>query len=855
MDASIKLKALEIIDYSISLKDLHLTFTLVNSRLWLLLESLVKWAIKEKKSKKIQNVFKAQTKEEKKAVISFCNQLITLAHKWGELYPITEDNNESRFKALKDLIDKDNINYNEVENPYEAKKIVYQPIFLDFDESIRAEAYFMMVLASYDEIRGQLRKSISTNPINERKMNELLKNLNTVKNATSNDTKMTEYLIAGGNDIMVARIIELNTEIEELKRVYSNSCGDSTLMQKLRENEGVVVFSSGSHSNREFSEFIRLDDLSGISNLQSNRESNNAGGNSGFQSKPSLKGISIQNKSNPDGEFRFDLEDEVLKDPRVPRLEFNLKENNNQIKKEIIKEDESENKSMDQYYFQGLDDEDEIESESVIPLSLQNQKDIPKQTSKDDNFTFSRDKGGVNSPHFFASIPKSKSTLQHDGELKPTLKIRSSNIIGPKVHFPGEITMKPKAETSLKNSSSVLLEERNRLLTKIQRLEEAVEIEKEKLLKQNNEKLSPQTLQNEVNHRFDAKKTEILATFQTNEALRNLASSRKESIRMKAIKRLELKNEIIKLTRECDSLRSNNSTLRGVLEEKLLKYHEELVSKENIHDGSDDFISRIADGMIPHSPVMLSNYIRTVNVPLNPSIFPKEIFPASPPYPKTRTRFKYAILSQSSIIFSSETLTVALSSISSPPTLWLTSGCHAVSSLSLSVPSYSSSALPVLPSHSWPVRVPLPYPVSVPHSGISASALFPVLCVSSPSSIDKFPLPILSLSLYSKKGRFKGPATVRIVGPVVKADCELLGPTPEAREVMGTAWKVRALQNQQQQPTTSWRAEDQWEIAKVEVSAWEEEGRWYAQVVVECGEEGVELGKSTVQELSGIIKE
>ena len=129
-----------------------------------------------------------------------------------------------------------------MENPYKAKELKYEEIYLDFEEDLPPDAYFMMALSSLEEIENQLRKTISTNPINHTKMKELLGNLKFITNATTNGLKISELMDTGGTEDMISTIIETKTKVDNLKKEYEEAAQNPEVLEKLREHQGVIVF-------------------------------------------------------------------------------------------------------------------------------------------------------------------------------------------------------------------------------------------------------------------------------------------------------------------------------------------------------------------------------------------------------------------------------------------------------------------------------------------------------------------------------------------------------------------------------------------------------------------------------------
>ena len=344
-------------------------FTFTNSRLWRLIEQLGEWAHKETSNRQITNVFGAYTKEEKKKTVLFCKKVLKLISKWGTNIPLTPSGSRaSKFKELKDKIEsKSNDKNGEIENPYKAKELKYEEIYLDFDEDLPPDAYFMMALSSLEEIQNQLRKTISINPINHVKMKELIENLKFITNATTNGLKISELMDAGGTEDMIATIIDTKTKVDNLKKEYEEAAQNPEILAKLREHQGVIVFNqlgqSGLGQSRALSEMINMSEVSYISQLTPRKN----------EIQETEK---IEKKESPKSRSNLSQKNQLLNKTKgasvrvIPSLNKNPSFDRN---KKNEKQEKKFNSSFDRFA---------EENQNLPPLSLN--LDLKKQNSKNE---------------------------------------------------------------------------------------------------------------------------------------------------------------------------------------------------------------------------------------------------------------------------------------------------------------------------------------------------------------------------------------------------------------------------------------------------------------------------------------
>lgn len=145
----LKIKGLEIVDYCINFENQSLTFTFVNSRAWKLVTQILKWYILQEPKGKIPNVFLSHSQEDKLKTIEFFKKLKRLVQEWSTNHPksLEDISSLSKFSLLQRELEQQKFNESDVENPYEEKKVRFEEINLQFDETFPPEAYFIMSLS------------------------------------------------------------------------------------------------------------------------------------------------------------------------------------------------------------------------------------------------------------------------------------------------------------------------------------------------------------------------------------------------------------------------------------------------------------------------------------------------------------------------------------------------------------------------------------------------------------------------------------------------------------------------------------------------------------------------------------
>lgn len=93
----LKVHALEVIDYAIQLKDKQFLEEFSGSRLWRLIDDLLKWSWCSKNKFKLKNIFHVGSKEDKILSIKFRNELNDCLEKWTADIPRNPNGRESVF--------------------------------------------------------------------------------------------------------------------------------------------------------------------------------------------------------------------------------------------------------------------------------------------------------------------------------------------------------------------------------------------------------------------------------------------------------------------------------------------------------------------------------------------------------------------------------------------------------------------------------------------------------------------------------------------------------------------------------------------------------------------------------------
>lgn len=144
----LKLKALDIIDYGLSLKDEELTDEFSGSRLWVILTDLLKWSASSTKKARIRNIFQVRSKEDKKLTVEFRDKLNACVKKWAELYPLDHNARQSVFSHALEKFEGDmELNSSRLSNPLKKKVIKFDPVSTDFDQTLPASTYFAIILS------------------------------------------------------------------------------------------------------------------------------------------------------------------------------------------------------------------------------------------------------------------------------------------------------------------------------------------------------------------------------------------------------------------------------------------------------------------------------------------------------------------------------------------------------------------------------------------------------------------------------------------------------------------------------------------------------------------------------------
>lgn len=139
---------MDIIDYVLSFKDQELTEEICGSKLWIILQDLLKWSAAYDNKPKVKNIFNSKSKNDKKMTIEFRDKLNKYIKEWAVKYPLDGNGRKSAFIDAVEIFNNEKIGDDPVaSNPLKKSKIVFQDIGTDFPEELPASSYFAIVLS------------------------------------------------------------------------------------------------------------------------------------------------------------------------------------------------------------------------------------------------------------------------------------------------------------------------------------------------------------------------------------------------------------------------------------------------------------------------------------------------------------------------------------------------------------------------------------------------------------------------------------------------------------------------------------------------------------------------------------